>query len=71
MDLHSRLKILVDALAEKPVNFNKGKTTILTATSGDTGVAVAHANKPDIDIVFYFQKEKFTGTAKAVHDTWR
>jgi threonine synthase len=43
--------------------FNKGeKTTILTATSGDTGAAVAHAfyNKKDIDIVILFPKGKIS-----------
>ena len=58
--------------------FNEGnKTTILTATSGDTGAAVAHAffDKKDIDVVILYPKGKislaqqklFTTLGKNIH----
>lgn len=58
--------------------FNEGnKTTILTATSGDTGAAVAHAfyGKKDIDVVILYPKGKislaqqklFTTLGKNIH----
>lgn len=41
---------------------NGGKITILTATSGDTGAAVAHAfyGMPDIDVVILYPKGKIS-----------
>ncbi|PAJ72996.1 threonine synthase [Pseudoalteromonas sp. NBT06-2] len=48
-------------MAECLATFNKeGKTTILTATSGDTGAAVAHAfyKKENIDVVILYPKGK-------------
>ncbi|MFK3866444.1 threonine synthase [Pseudoalteromonas rhizosphaerae] len=50
-------------MAECLAQFSQGeKTTILTATSGDTGAAVAHAfyNKPNIDVVILFPKGKIS-----------
>jgi threonine synthase len=43
--------------------FNQGeRVTILTATSGDTGAAVAHAfyNKPNVDVVILYPKGKIS-----------
>ncbi len=65
-------------MAECLATFNKnGKTTILTATSGDTGAAVAHAfyEKDNIDVVILYPKGKvslaqqklFTTLGKNIH----
>ncbi len=49
-------------LAECMAHFNKEKSTIVTATSGDTGAAVAHAfhGKPDIDVVILYPEGKIS-----------
>lgn len=49
-------------LAECLAHFNKEKATIVTATSGDTGAAVAHAfhGQPDIDVVILYPKGKIS-----------
>lgn len=49
-------------MAECMAHFNKEKTTIITATSGDTGAAVAHAfhGKPDINVVILYPEGKIS-----------
>ncbi|WP_223670840.1 threonine synthase [Kangiella shandongensis] len=49
-------------LAECLASFNKKQATIITATSGDTGAAVAHAfhGKSDIDVVILYPKGKIS-----------
>ncbi|MBB1506646.1 MAG: threonine synthase [Pseudoalteromonas rhizosphaerae] len=65
-------------MAECLAQFSQGeKTTILTATSGDTGAAVAHAfyNKPNIDVVILYpigkislaQQKLFTTLGNNIH----
>ncbi|RDX38188.1 threonine synthase [Kangiella sp. HD9-110m-PIT-SAG07] len=49
-------------LAECMAHFNKEKATIVTATSGDTGAAVAHAfhGQPNIDVVILYPDGKIS-----------
>lgn len=55
-------RFLSECLAVEPKTLNEGRSTVLVATSGDTGGAVASAfyKKPGIDVVILFPKDRIS-----------
>ncbi len=55
-------RFMAQALMQAQKQQNVSKTTIVTATSGDTGAAVAHAfyQQAGVDVVILFPKGKIS-----------